>query len=107
MIGNNVSLKANGAIKGLVVAQKDISISAQQNVTVTAIGSGNVNVSSGGTISGTIVGVGNVSVSGASVDAAMLSQGNVSANNASGRLFLRLHFRECRRRDQPKHRGQQ
>ena len=83
VIGNNVSLKADGAIKGLVVAQHDISISAQQNVAVTAIGSGNVNVSSGGTISGTIVGVGNVSVSGASVDAAMLSQGNVSANSAN------------------------
>lgn len=83
VIGNNVSLKADGTIKGLIVAQKDISISAQQNVAVTAIGSGNVNVSSGGTISGTIVGVGNVSVSGASVDAAMLSQGNVSANSAN------------------------
>ena len=83
VIGNNISLKAGGAIKGLIVAQHDINISAVQNVAVTAIGSGNVNVSSGGTISGTIVGVGNVSVSGASVDAAMLSQGNVSANNAN------------------------
>jgi hypothetical protein len=83
VIGNNVSLKADGTIKGLVVAQKDITISAQQNVAVTAIGSGSVNVSSGGTVSGTIVGVGNVSVSGASVDAAMLSQGNVSANSAN------------------------
>jgi filamentous hemagglutinin family protein len=83
VIGNNVILKADGTIKGLVVAQHDINISAQQSVAVTAIGSGNVNVSAGGTISGTIVGVGNVSVSGASVDAAMLSQGNVSANNAN------------------------
>jgi filamentous hemagglutinin family protein len=84
VIGNNISLQAGGAIKGLIVAQHDININAQQNVAVTAIGSGNVSVSSaGGSISGTIVGVGNVSVSGASVDAAMLSQGNVSANNAN------------------------
>ena len=83
VIGNNVHLRAAGGVRGLVVAQHDISISAQQNVSVTAIGSGNVSVSSGGTISGTIVGVGNVSVSGATVDAAMLSQGGVSANNAN------------------------
>ena len=84
VIGNNVHLEAAGGVQGLVVAQHDISISAQQNVSVTAIGSGNVNVSSaGGAVSGMIVGVGNVSVSGASVDAAMLSQGGVSANNAN------------------------
>ena len=83
VIGDNVHLEAAGGIKGLIVAQHDISISAQQNVNVTAIGSGSVSVSSGGTISGTIVGVGGVSASGASVDAAMLSQGGVTANNAN------------------------
>jgi filamentous hemagglutinin family protein len=83
VIGNNVRLDATGNVTGLLVAQHDININAQQNVNVTAIGSGNVSVSAGGSISGTIVGVGGVSASGASVDAAMLSQSGVTANNAS------------------------
>jgi hypothetical protein len=83
VIGYNVHMQAAGGVQGLIVAQHNIDISAQQNVNVTALGSGNVNVSSGGTISGTIVGVGSVNVSGATVDASMLSQGGVNANNAS------------------------
>ena len=83
VIGNNVRLDATGNVTGLLVAQHDINITAQQNVSVTAIGSGNVNVSAGGTVSGTIVGVGGVNASGASVDASMLSQSGVTANNAS------------------------
>ena len=83
VIGGNVNLEATAGIKGLIVAQQNINIAAGQNVNVTAIGSGNVSVSAGGTVSGTIVGVGGVSASGSSIDASLLSQNTVSANNAN------------------------
>jgi filamentous hemagglutinin family protein len=84
VIGSNVKLDATDGIKGLVVAQHNISINAQQNVNVTAIGSGNVSVTAGGTVSGTIVGVGSVTASGSSIDAALLSQNVSASGNLSG-----------------------
>ncbi|MCW5557926.1 MAG: filamentous hemagglutinin N-terminal domain-containing protein [Verrucomicrobiae bacterium] len=79
VIGSNVKLDASGSITGLVFARDNIDLNAQQSVNVTALAQGNVSVNAGGSISGTIVGVGSVSASGASVDAALLSQ-NVTAS---------------------------
>lgn len=79
VIGSTVKLEASGDIKGLVFARGNLDIDANQNVSVTALAGGNAAVSAGETISGTIVGVGSVSASGATVDAALLSQ-NVSAS---------------------------
>lgn len=79
VIGSTVKLEATGDIQGLVFARENIDLNAQQNVNVTALAQGSVSVGAGGNISGTIVGVGSVSASGASVDAALLSQ-NVSAS---------------------------
>ncbi|MGC3960030.1 MAG: filamentous hemagglutinin N-terminal domain-containing protein [Verrucomicrobiota bacterium] len=79
VIGSTVKLEASGDIKGLVFARGNLDIEANQNVSVTALAGGNAAVSAGETISGTIVGVGSVSASGATVDAALLSQ-NVSAS---------------------------
>lgn len=79
ILGANVELKAGGDIKGLVVANRDISIQANQNVAVTALGGGNVSVSAGGNFSGTAVGGGSVDVSGLSVSGTVLStSGNVA-----------------------------
>ncbi len=82
VIGNRVDLKATGDITGLVVAQGNLSIRAEQNVNVTVIGQGGVNVSSSaGSVSGTIVGVGAVNVSGISINANVVAgpgQANVS-----------------------------
>jgi filamentous hemagglutinin family protein len=79
ILGANVDLKAGGDIKGLVVANRDISIQANQNVAVTALGGGNVSVSAGGSFSGTAVGGGSVDVSGLSVSGTILStSGSVS-----------------------------
>jgi len=79
VIGSTVKLEASGDIKGLVFARDNLDISASQNVSVTALAGGNANVSAGENISGTIIGVGSVNASGASVDAALLSQ-NVTAS---------------------------
>lgn len=79
VIGSTVKLEATGNITGVVVARENIDVTAQQSVNVTALAQGSVNVSAGGTISGTIVGIGSVNASGASVDAALLSQ-NVTAS---------------------------
>ena len=73
ILGANVNLKAGGDIKGLVVANQDLSIIANQNVAVTALGGGNVSVSAGGNFSGTAVGGGAVDVSGLSVSGTVLS----------------------------------
>lgn len=79
VIGTSVKLEATGDISGVVVARENIDVNAQQSVNVTALAQGNVSVSAGGSVSGTIVGIGSVSASGASVDAALLSQ-NVTAS---------------------------
>jgi hypothetical protein len=79
VIGSTVKLEATGDIQGLVFARENIDLNAQQNVNVTALAQGSVSVGAGGHLSGTIVGVGSVSASGATVDAALLSQ-NVSAS---------------------------
>ncbi len=79
VIGSTVKLEASGGIQGLVFARENIDLSAVQSVAVTALAQGNVSVSSGGNVSGTIIGVGSVQASGASVDAALLSQ-NVTAS---------------------------
>ena len=85
ILGANVSLKAVGDIKGLVVANRDISIQANQNVAVTALGGGNVTVNAGGSFSGTAVGGGAVDVSGLSVSGTVLStSGNVATSGDSG-----------------------
>jgi filamentous hemagglutinin family protein len=83
VIGSNVKLEATGDIKGLVFARGNLDIAAQQNVNVTALAIGSANVNAGDTISGTIIGVGSVNVSGATIDAALLSQ-NVSASGDLG-----------------------
>ncbi|HAM73845.1 MAG TPA: hypothetical protein DCM86_19615 [Verrucomicrobiales bacterium] len=86
VIGNKVDLKATGDITGLVVAQGNLNIRADQNVSVTAIGQGAVNVSSSaGSVSGTIVGVGAVSVSGSTINANVVAgpgQANVTGTVA-------------------------
>jgi hypothetical protein len=79
VIGSTVKLEATGDIEGLVFARENIDLSAQQNVNVTALAQGNVSVGAGGNVSGTIIGVGSVSASGATVDAALLSQ-NISTS---------------------------
>ena len=74
VIASNARLDASGDINGFVFARNNIDISAQQNISVTALGMGNVTVSSAaGTISGTIIGVGGVSASGSSIDASLVS----------------------------------
>ena len=95
VIGNRVDLKATGDITGLVVAQGNLSIRAEQNVNVTVIGQGGVNVSSSaGSVSGTIVGVGAVNVSGISINANVVAgpgQANVSgAVSGTGSQPFRL-----------------
>ncbi|MBE7500446.1 MAG: filamentous hemagglutinin N-terminal domain-containing protein [Verrucomicrobiales bacterium] len=79
VIGGTVRLEATGDIQGLVFARENIDLNAQQNVNVTALAQGDVSVGAGGSVSGTIIGVGSVSASGASVEAALLSQ-NVAAS---------------------------
>lgn len=83
VIGSTVNLEASGSIRGLVFARQNIELNAQQSVNVTALAQGNVNVSAGGTISGTIIGVGSVNASGASVDAALLSQNVTASGNVT------------------------
>jgi hypothetical protein len=83
VIGSTVKLEASGDIKGLVFARDNLDIDANQNVTVTALAGGNASVSAGDTISGTIVGVGSVAASGATVDAALLSQNVSTSGDAS------------------------
>jgi hypothetical protein len=83
VIGSTVKLDASGDIKGLVFARDNLDISANQNVTVTALAGGNASVAAGDTISGTIIGVGSVAASGASVDAALLSQNVTTSGDAS------------------------
>ena len=73
ILGANVNLKAGGDIKGLVVANQNLSIIANQNVAVTALGGGSVSISAGGNFSGTAVGGGAVDVSGLSVSGTVLS----------------------------------
>lgn len=83
VIGSTVVLEASGDIKGLVFARDNLNISANQNVSVTALAAGNASVSAGETISGTIIGVGSVAASGATVDAALLSQNISTSGDAS------------------------
>ena len=79
VIGSTVKLEASGDIKGVVFARENLDVSANQNVSVTALAVGNANVSAGESVSGTIIGVGSVNASAATVGAALLSQ-NVSTS---------------------------
>ncbi|MCI0362319.1 MAG: hypothetical protein L0219_00460, partial [Phycisphaerales bacterium] len=79
VIGSNVRIEATGDIEGVIFARDNLDLDAQENVNVTALAGGNATVAGGGTISGTIVGIGSANVSGASVDAAILSQ-NISTS---------------------------
>lgn len=79
VIGSNVKIEATGDIKGVIFARDNLDLKAVQNVSVIALAGGRADVGGGGTISGTIIGVGSVNVSGATVDAALLSQ-NISAS---------------------------
>lgn len=84
VIGSTVRLNATGDIDGLVFARQNIDLAAQRNVNVTALAQGSVNIGAGGAVSGTVIGIGSVNASGATVDAALLSQsisasGDVSA----------------------------
>jgi hypothetical protein len=84
ILGGNVKLTAGEGIEGLVVAQGDLGINAQQNVNVTALAGGNASVTGGGTVSGSIVAGSGATVSGASgVSADVISTGGSSgAGNA-------------------------
>jgi filamentous hemagglutinin family protein len=74
IVASNVKLDASGNITGLIFANNNIDINAQQNVNVTALGGENVNVSSSaGTVSGTLIGGTGVNASGSSVEAALVS----------------------------------
>jgi filamentous hemagglutinin family protein len=79
VIGSNVKIEATGDIDGVIFARDNLDLKAVQNVSVIALAGGRADVGGGGTISGTIIGVGSVNVSGATVDAALLSQ-NISAS---------------------------
>ena len=79
VIGSTVKLEATGDIQGLVFARENIDLVARQNVNVTALAQGSVSVGAGCNVSGTIIGVSSVNASGATVDAALLSQ-NISAS---------------------------
>lgn len=79
VIGSNVKLDATGDIKGVIFARENLELRAKENVTVTALAGASADVGAGGNISGTIIGGTSVAASGASVDAALLSQ-NVSAS---------------------------
>ena len=83
VIGSSVTLEASGDIKGLVFARGNLDISAKNNVNVTALAGGNAAVTAGETISGTIIGIGSVNASGATVDAALLSQNVSTSGDAS------------------------
>ncbi|HXI71123.1 MAG TPA: filamentous hemagglutinin N-terminal domain-containing protein [Verrucomicrobiae bacterium] len=78
VIAQNAVLKASGDITGLIFAQGNIDVAAVNNVNVTALAQGTANVAAGGNVSGTIIGVGGVSASGASIDAALLSNNSIS-----------------------------
>ncbi len=73
IIGRNISLKAGGDVRGLIVGKGSVNI-VGQNVTVNAISSGSVSINASGTVSGTVVGGGSVSVSGDSISAAVVSK---------------------------------
>lgn len=79
VIGSNVKLEATGDIKGVIFARENLELRAKENVQVTALAGASADVGAGGNISGTIIGGGSVTASGASVDAALLSQ-NVSTS---------------------------
>jgi hypothetical protein len=81
VLGANVKLKAGRDIKGLIVANNDLDIKAQQNVNVTALAAGNANVSGGGTVSGSVVAQGNVTVAGDTVSAAVISTGGSTSTS--------------------------
>jgi len=83
VIGSTVKLEASGSIKGLVFARDNLDISANQNVSVTALAVGNASVNAGQNISGTIIGVGSVSASGANVEASLLSQNVTASGNVN------------------------
>ena len=79
VIGRNVSLKAGGDVRGLIIGRGRVDISGQ-NVAVNAVSSGSVNINASGTVSGSVTGGGSVSVSGDSISAALVSK----SVNASG-----------------------
>ena len=83
VIGSTVKLEASGDIKGLVFARGNLDISANQNVSVTALAVGNASVNAGQNISGTIIGIGSVNASGANVEASLLSQNITTGGNVS------------------------
>lgn len=83
VIGGNVSLAAEGDIKGLIIASENININAQQNVSVTAVAQGGVNISASGNVSGAVIGGSGVSVSGGSISAALVSQNVSTSGDAS------------------------
>jgi hypothetical protein len=61
-----------------VIARGNATISAAQNLNVTALAEGTVSANAGGSISGTIIGIGGISASGGSIDASLLSNNSIS-----------------------------
>jgi hypothetical protein len=83
VVGQNVTMKATGDIKGLVVAKMNIDITARENVNVSALAQGNVNVNAGKSVSGTVIGGGNIEAKGSSIDAALMSKSVSTSGDAS------------------------
>jgi filamentous hemagglutinin family protein len=82
IIGRNISLKAGGDVRGLIIGRGSVNIEGQ-NVAVNAIGTGSVNISASGTVSGTVVGSGSVSVSGDSISASLVSKSVTASGDTS------------------------
>jgi hypothetical protein len=82
IIAQNAILKASGNIDGAIFAKGNIDVNAVNNANVTALAQGAVSASAGGDLSGTIIGIGGITASGASVDAALLSNGAISGGTS-------------------------
>jgi hypothetical protein len=83
VLGRNVSAEAGkGSVDGIFVASGNATISAANNVSVTALAGGTASVSGGGTVSGTVVGS-SVSVAGSEVQATSISTGGGGGGSSS------------------------
>lgn len=83
VIGANVTLKATGDIRGVIVARNNLTLSALQNVYVTAFAGGDATVNAGDTISGTLIALDAIDVSGENIQAALLSPDITTAGNVT------------------------
>jgi len=82
IIGSTINLHAGGNITGLVVASRNLNITAVQNVNVTAVSGGNA-VIGGATISGTVISAGGLDASG-DITASLIGENVSASGNTSG-----------------------